>query len=230
MKILHTKVPAQVAGDELTALLQQYRERPVLLLLSGGSALSLLDYVDHEVLTSQLTLSVLDERFDLRSGVNNCAQLKETAFFKAATLRGATYINTERAPKETLSEAASRYDDALMLWQAEHEDGVILATFGVGVEGHTAGIFPDSVELLETYTSIIAAITLEPQVHPYTERFTVTPHFIATSITAGIAFASGAEKCAIISKLQAKEGEVADLPALLWHKIPTFTLVTDCPN
>ena len=230
MKIHYTNELINVAALEFTELLKTYKSQPVLVLLSGGSALTFLDHISTEVLDERITLGVLDERFDSSPQVNNCAQLKATQFFNNALQRGVSYIDTELRAGETLPEAAERYDEALLLWQTEHEDGIILATFGMGVDGHTAGIFPDVATLLETYTSCVAPITIEPTINTYTKRFTVTPHFIATCVTAGVAYVGGAEKCSMLERVIENDASSEDVPAILWHSVPTLTLVTDCKN
>jgi 6-phosphogluconolactonase/glucosamine-6-phosphate isomerase/deaminase len=54
---------AASAGEALTQMLTDYRKAPLLLMLSGGTALAMLEYVGTGSLGENLTISVLDERF-----------------------------------------------------------------------------------------------------------------------------------------------------------------------
>ncbi len=228
MKIIRSLEVAAAAAGELNSLLREYAAQPVLLLLSGGSAFSFLDLIAEDLLDTRVTLGVLDERFDVRDTVNNYAQLTQTTFFKKAVARGCTVIDTTVQKGDTLPDAASRYDDALTLWQAEQPDGVVLVTLGLGTDGHTAGIFPGTLPLLMTYTTNVAPLEVESEVNEYTKRFTVTPDFLETVVTAAVAYVASTEKCAVLEAVLGKEGEVDDLPALLWHQIPNLTVVTSC--
>src|SRR4051812_45524273 len=72
------------AGEELNRLLASYKTVPVLLLLSGGSALFMLDYVSKNNTGEFLTISMLDERFSEDKEVNNFLQMQKMDFYSFA--------------------------------------------------------------------------------------------------------------------------------------------------
>jgi 6-phosphogluconolactonase/glucosamine-6-phosphate isomerase/deaminase len=228
MEIIRSAHPREDAAKALESLLTQYADQSVLLLVSGGSAFSFLDEVTAEGLSSSVTIAALDERFDERATVNNFAQLAATQFFATASACGCTYIDTRVVARESLADMAARYDDAIMLWQAEHPEGVVIATLGLGVDGHTAGNLPGTTALLETYTTNVAPLEVLAEVNEYTKRVTVTPYFLKTAIAAAVAYVVGEEKCSVLAEVLLGEGDVDDLPGLLWHEIPNLTVVTSC--
>lgn len=229
MKIVRSTDPARDAALALSALLEQYAAEPILLLLSGGSALSFLDLVSQNNLSESVTIGVLDERFDGRPTVNNFAQLTATKFFGDACSRGCSCIDTSVQGQESLADMAARYDDAITLWLGEHgEEGKVIVTLGLGVDGHTAGIFPGTVELLETYTSNMVPLEVSKEINEFTKRVTATPHFLRTVVAAGVAYVVGEDKCPVLTDLIANEIETEDFPALIWHQIPNLTVVTSC--
>src|ERR1700690_217698 len=75
---------AAEAGGNLNSLLIDMRKQPVLLLLSAGSALSILNYVGQSALGANLTVSMLDERFSTDHKINNVGQLQHLDFYSQA--------------------------------------------------------------------------------------------------------------------------------------------------
>jgi len=229
MEIVRNTKPDIVAAKALGALLEQYAAEPILLLLSGGSAFSFLDLVSRDNLGALVTIGVLDERIDDRKSVNNFSQLTATKFFGDACSRGCSYIDTSVQGHESLADMAARYDDAITLWLGENgEEGKVIVTLGLGADGHTAGIFPGTVELLETYTSNMVPLEVSKEINEFTKRVTATPHFLRTVVAAGVAYVVGEDKCPVLTDLIANEIETEDFPALIWHQIPNLTVVTSC--
>jgi 6-phosphogluconolactonase/glucosamine-6-phosphate isomerase/deaminase len=228
MEIIHTDKPAVVAGEEVGRLLEQYKDTPILLLLSGGSAFSLLENVPVSVLDSRITLGVLDERYDTNPAVNNFAQLSATAFFKQAVLAGASYIDTQVASGETLQNLGLRFNHTLSQWRKNNPSGVVLITLGLGQDGHTAGLLPGYVEEVSWSGVLAMGYEVDPSVNPYTKRVTVTSRFLKNEVTAGVAYVAGSDKCPVLARLLRAEGEIETCPALLWHSIPELTVVTEC--
>ena len=84
MKIVRSDHSLQAAGQCLNELLWQYQEQPILLLLSGGSAFSLLSYVDTASLLDHVTISLIDERSSDDPGASNWLKFQATDFYQAA--------------------------------------------------------------------------------------------------------------------------------------------------
>lgn len=228
MEIIHTDKPAVVAGITLTKLLDQYKDIPVLLLLSGGSAFSILENISTMALDSRITLGVLDERYDTDASVNNFAKLKQTDFFKQAVEVGASYIDTQVASGETLQNLGSRFNFTLTQWRENNSEGVVLITLGLGKDGHTAGLMPGYVEEVSWSGVLATGYEVTPSVNQHTKRVTVTSRFLKSEVTAAVAYVVGSDKCPVLARLLRAEGEVESCPALLWHSISELTVVTDC--
>jgi 6-phosphogluconolactonase/glucosamine-6-phosphate isomerase/deaminase len=228
MEIIRTNKPKVVAGEVLGKLLDKYKDTPVLLLLSGGSAFSILEAIPVSVLDSRITLGVLDERYDTDSSVNNFAQLSETEFFKQAVLSGALFIDTRVASGESLQNLGLRFNHTLTKWRENNQSGVVLITLGLGKDGHTAGLMPGYVEEVSWSGVLAMGYEVAPSVNPYTKRVTVTSRFLKNEVTAGVAYVAGSDKCPVLDRLLRAEGEIETTPALLWHSIPALTIITDC--
>jgi 6-phosphogluconolactonase/glucosamine-6-phosphate isomerase/deaminase len=132
---------AAAAGESLNQLLADNKDKPVLLMLSAGSALSVLDYVSQIPLTENLTVSVLDERFSQVAGVNNFLQLQKKDFYADAVSAGCSFFGTVPRLNESMQSLARRWEDNLRKWENDNPQGTIIATLGMGPDGHTAGIF-----------------------------------------------------------------------------------------
>lgn len=227
MEIIATKNPAQVAGESLARLLQQYHDMPILLLLSGGSALAMLSHVPYEVLSSNITLTVLDERFSTNPSINNFAQLEKTDFFKKAMIKGVNVISTKIKQGESLLQAGERFATALHTWRAQHENGVMLATMGIGADGHTAGIFPSTEAVDFSAASWVVSYAVPLEVSQFQERITVTYTFLRDQVEAVVGYAVGAEKRTVISKLQQIMCPLSEMPACILRELKAVQLVTD---
>lgn len=224
--ILATNNPAKEAGHLLGEILTMHKHVPVLLLVSGGSAFALLEHVPPEVCGSHLTLAVLDERFSTDATITNFAQLSQTDFFARATGAGAVSISSLVLPAESLASHARRFETALQKWRDDNATGVVVATLGMGVDGHTAGIFPGYVEELDRRGRWVEGYEVPLEINDYTKRITVTPRFLSTQINAAVAFVAGPQKRALLGKVMAAE-TTSEYPAALWKTIPVLRIVTD---
>jgi 6-phosphogluconolactonase/glucosamine-6-phosphate isomerase/deaminase len=229
MEYLTSEFPAKVAGEKITTLLQRYSDVPVLLLVSGGSSLAVLEQIAPAVLTSKLTISVVDERFDHDPLVNNFAQLSKLAFFAEAVSAGASSISTTVAEGESLDSFAARYETALSNWQAENLAGVVIAILGMGADGHTAGIMPGYSALFASTVATVVGYEMTPEESLYTKRVTVTPRFLEQAVTAAVVYVVGSEKRPLLERIIAHTADEKTYPAMLWHKMSNLTLVTDQP-
>lgn len=228
MEIVHTDNPAVIAAEVMSKLLAQYQDTPILLLLSGGSAFSLLENISISLLDSRITLGMLDERYDTDPTVNNFARLTQTSFFKQAVASGCFIIDTKVASGETLQNLGVRLNHTLNQWKDNNPNGVVLITLGLGKDGHTAGLMPSYVEEVSWSGVLAMGYEVPLAVNPYNKRVTVTSRFLKNEVTAGVAYVVGNEKCSVLAELLRAEGEIETCPALLWHSIPELTVVTDC--
>jgi len=229
MKITQCKSTQETqarAGELLRALLMDAKEhtQSVLLLLSGGSAFSLLDAIPKDALGEQVTIGVLDERFSQDEADNNSFQLTGTKFYANAYAVGVSFIDTRAGAAETQALLADRFEKALHEWAEAHVDGVIIATMGVGADGHTAGImpFPENPvlfqKLFEDKTKWVAAYDAGTK-NPYPFRVTVTMPFLRTQVDHAVVYAVGEEKKSALEKVLLVEGSLAETPARIFHEM-----------
>ena len=126
---IHTSsTPQKDAARAINDLLEEHRHEDVLLLLSGGSAFSLLEYVDTTLLSERVTVTVLDERYTFEPSASNFSQLITTAFWERATKQHIRSIDPRPEEGEGLIDAARRFDVALKEWHVLHRDGVVIAS------------------------------------------------------------------------------------------------------
>lgn len=227
MEIVVSQAPTRTAATKLEQMLLRSKETPVLLLLSGGSALSWLDKISTEALNSQLTITTLDERFSTDTAVNNFAQIKATKFYTQAMAKGVNVIATTIAPDDTLAMAGKRFATALQNWREQHPKGVMLATLGVGSDGHTAGIMAGDYGVDFSAEAWVVAYEVPKSVNPYPKRITVTYTFLQTQIKEALVYVVGKEKQAIIQKIQSPACDCQTIPASILRKMSKVCLVTD---
>lgn len=232
LKISVTDRPREEAARALTTWLNELQDRATLLLLSGGSALSFLDLVGIPE-KAQLTVSVLDERFSIDPAVNNFLQLSRTQFFARALARGLRVLPTIPLDTESCTELAARLSKQVAIWQKQHPQGAIVATMGIGSDGHTAGIlsmphaadqftklFVNTNELFVGYKALEGTST-------FRERVTATIPFLTTAIERSLIFAVGAEKVLTLQRLYAGEGTLHEFPMLCIRNMQNPHVVTD---
>lgn len=227
MDIIRSKKPAQAAADALSGLLNQYRDTTILLLLSGGSWLDVLDLVDVSVVGPHCTITVLDERFSVDETVNNFLQLTTRSFFKQAHARGCSFISTQVLEDDSPESLQLRWDFDLKKWYHENPGGVVLATVGIGSDGHIAGIFPGVAAASRDDENWTQTCYLPAQSNPYHERVSVTRYFLVHMITSVVVYAVGIDKKLIIEQIIQKHTIPKTLPVGILHDMKSVSFFTD---
>ena len=226
MEIFETEQPKEDAGQSLTDALREHSKKPILLMVSGGSAFSLLDFVEPSVLGPHITLTVLDERFSSDPAINNFTQLEQTKFFASCINKRVQTISTKVLEYESLHGLHNRFDTALHTWKEQNEDGVIIATMGIGPDGHTAGIFPGEHGVDFNDNTWVVGYTVPKEVNQYPERVTVTNTFLRNKVDQAIVYAVGSDKYRLIQKLQATETSIQEIPATIFKEMPFLIIFT----
>jgi len=219
---------AAEAGEQLNQLLIQNKTKPVLLMVSGGSALSILDYLGQNALGANLTISMLDERFTEDPKINNFHQLQKMDFYQTALQAECSFFSTLPRPEDTINSLTTRWQTNLKNWRSENPKGIIIATLGMGPDGHTAGMFPypaDEFNKLFNSADWIRAYNVGDK-NPFSDRITVTITFFKM-IDIGLAYVSGAEKKQKLDAILQHQGKISDLPALAWQEIKKVKVFTD---
>jgi 6-phosphogluconolactonase/glucosamine-6-phosphate isomerase/deaminase len=227
MKVITSQNTAVTAADQLNEILAASASRPVLLMLSGGSALTILEHIDVALLGLHVTITTLDERFSNDPEVNNFIQITATDFYKKAVQQGAQSIPTAIKDTETLSEAGRRFCTALHHWRDSNRDGTVVATMGVGSDGHTAGILPRQLSLDPATTDWVVAYEVPSEVNPHTMRITITPSFLKTQVTKAVCLITGEEKRGVLQNIQSANCVFADMPACVMRDMTSVTVITN---
>jgi len=231
---IHTsQQPAQEAAAALNALLDAYKDRDVLLLLSGGSALSLLDTVDATLLSRQDVVCVLDERYTSEPADSNTTQLVQSAFWERASKQHVSIIDPRPDENESLEDAARRFNLVLKEWHVLHHEGVVIATMGIGPDGHTSGVLPmphnpDTFEeLFFNHERCVRGYSVDVRVNPHTKRLTTTLSYIKKHVHHAVVYAAGDNKQEALKALVARTGKLEATPARILHALTDVHLYTD---
>jgi len=192
----------------------------VLFLISGGSALTLLDGL-RVVGASRLTLATLDERFSAEPQVNNFLQITQSPFYQEVIPRGAGVIASVPQEGETLEALAGRLDAALRAWRMVHPEGVVVATMGIGPDGHIAGISP--LEEGERFQSLFQdphrwVVGYTGNLQP-PERVTVTIPFLTQNIDMAVVYATSSSKQEALTTLKANQAPENQAPVVVLNQM-----------
>jgi 6-phosphogluconolactonase/glucosamine-6-phosphate isomerase/deaminase len=199
-------VPIHALRDRLVMELEGGRK--VLWLVPGGSNILAVARITRLIpteLTSRLSIMLTDERYGaLAHADSNWLQLEQANWEpKHATLlpvlTGENLAATIKHYSNTFGHAVSDAD-------------IVIGLFGIGADGHIAGILPDSTavrskELVCAYDS-----------PPY-KRLTLTFEAIR-KIDAAYAFVFGADKYAALSTLYSQELTLTQQPSQILKQLP----------
>lgn len=222
MEILRSHTPDYDAGKALENLLQRCEKLPMLLLLSGGSALSILQNVSTDFFTDNLTLSVLDERCSEDASVRNLTQLRETNFYQAAVVSGVKDISPQQKIGITCVNLQKQWEGDLRLWRSSYPKGTVVAIMGIGVDGHTAGMFAGE----EDFSGLAWThfYQLSKDINKYTKRITITHTFLREVVDEVIVFAVGEGKNKVLEKIQQEDDVVDTLPAAIFCQLTSVRI------
>ncbi len=221
------------AADLLGAALVRSEHQPVLCLVSGGSALEVLDVVRVPEDCRHLTLAVVDERFSSDPSVNNFAQLAATEFFASVIRKGGQSIDTRPNQGETVAGLAQRFQSSLTAWKHQFPEGMVVALLGIGADGHTAGILPVPDHEQDWFASCFNdsdqwVVGYDAgRKNPYPVRVTTTLSFLRERVDQSIAFAIGESKRDAIRRVFADTGELYTTPARILREMRQVTLVVE---
>lgn len=223
----------QAAAEKLHELLwrAQQQKQPTLLLVSGGSALAMLDLVETSVFGEYLTTGVLDERYSEDPNVNNFVQFMKSQLFVESLAVGAHYIDTRLHANESIEQLASRFETELKNWRAQNPNGTIIITQGMGPDGHTSGIMPYPEdpklfsELFEQPEKWVIGYNAGIK-NQYPLRVSTTITFLK-EVDQTILFVCGEDKQIALSKLNNENVTLAEIPAAVVKQMKKVWFFTD---
>jgi len=219
MQIHTSKKPNKKAGEYITNLIDEYKGVPVLLMLSGGSAFSVLEYIDIATINEKVTLSLADERINVSDKDSNAWQLVQTDWFQKVKGQGVQLCILEQG--------------ALKDWKESNPKGKIIALLGMGTDGHTAGILPmpENKELFNKLfidtNNWVTEYVHENTDNTFKERITITAKFLIAEVDNIVVYEAGESKCKRLKVLE-KEYAPHIEPADILTRLEKVNVYTDC--
>jgi 6-phosphogluconolactonase/glucosamine-6-phosphate isomerase/deaminase len=190
--------------------------KQVLWLMTGGSNIPLSVSVMAQLpdtLTSRLTILLTDERFGAVGHANsNMEQLKRAGFMPKQAM-----VMSVLKPDLSLEETCRGY--GIHFQAAVRKADVVLGQFGMGADGHIAGILPGSPAVSS------GDLTAAYDAPPYT-RVTLTPKALQ-QLSVAYLFAFGADKRGALENLQGKTLSLDEQPAQILRQIPEACIYND---
>lgn len=195
-------------------------KKPVIWLVCGGSNIStevkIMQLVAEQAPDNLASLLVLpmDERYGPADhDDSNYRQMREAGFEP----HEAMWIDV-LGRNEPLQETVTYYSELVRAAFAAAD--TIVGVFGLGTDGHTAGVLPDSPAITETVSSVVGYDS------PPFIRLTLTPQeLIKTSVAYVLAY--GETKKKPLERLRANEEPLEKLPAKLHYDIPEVYVYND---
>jgi 6-phosphogluconolactonase/glucosamine-6-phosphate isomerase/deaminase len=218
------------AGTALDNIIKERSNKPLLMLLSGGSSLELIDSVQDNSLASGVTFGMLDDRYDTDPSINSFLKLTKTNFYLRALRKGAVFLDSSVYESETLETYALRYEQQVKKWMKQNPTGIIRATVGIGPDGHTSGILPHpedpkKFEMLFNGEKLIVGYDVgikNPHRFRMTSTFTLMRKFDKV-----LTYMSGENKRDALRNVMAEEGDCATTPGRIIHELKNVKLFTD---
>ncbi|MDL2342400.1 MAG: 6-phosphogluconolactonase [Patescibacteria group bacterium] len=196
--------------DELSA------GKKVLWLVSGGSNVKASVTVMQalaEVLTANLTILLADERYGAVSHPNSNAQQLLASGFNPQRARLLSVL------QDNTSFSATRDNYDRIARSAFTDNEIVIGQFGIGPDGHIAGILPNSEAV--TSPEFVAAYSQQPY-----QRLTLTPHALKR-VSAAYALVFGDDKRPALELLASKLVPYAEQPSQILKELPEAYVFND---
>lgn len=194
--------------------------RAVLWLVSGGSAVELqvavMEQLAQKVPESldKLTILPIDERYGPAGHANsNSAQMRTAGF----NPKNATWIDVLAHGK---AQAAVIENYKTTIERVLRQPHIVVASLGLGADGHTAGILPDSPAVFDAVAPVVAYQWADHN------RMTLGLSRLR-QIDVAFVFAYGEGKQEALQRLQANQEPLSALPAKVLYDIPNVTVYND---
>ncbi len=225
-----TSLVKKSASECLEKILVENSNKEILLLLSGGSALSILSF-NTKCLNDHLTIGVFDERYSSDHKINNFQQLSVTPFFAEVEKRGYKFIVTKVKGNESIQDLALRFEKELRLWKKNNPKGLIVITQGMGPDGHTSGImpYPENKTLFDKQFEddgkwVIGYDAVNKNQYPL--RATITIPFLKL-VDISVVYITGKEKADVLNKILSEKIPHNIFPITVIKEMKKAFLFTD---
>lgn len=191
----------------------------VLWLICGGSSIKsevfILQTLQQNGFADNLTIMLMDERYGpVGHPDSNWQQLIEAG----ADLSSPKAIPALTEPLKSLTETAADY--AQQVAGAFEASDIVIGLFGLGADGHTAGILPGTPATAETDQLVAGYET------PEFKRITMTKAALSR-VNVGYVFAFGDAKLSALRRLRQNKEPFTQLPAKLLSELPEVYIYND---
>lgn len=207
---------AAALATRLTSELTAGKE--VLWLVPGGSNIALSVEAIRALPAGRLdklTCMLTDERYGKPGHADsNQQQLAEAGFMG----NGVNFLPT-LIPDLTLEDTCKQY--AMLALEAMDKAEVIIGQFGVGGDGHIAGILPRTAAVTEDPAQLVSGYDAG-----VFQRITLTPPALRR-IDVAYAFVYGEAKLTALRKLKSETLPLAEQPSQILKELPEAHLYTD---
>lgn len=220
----------------ISEILEKEQGKEILLMLAGGSSFAVYDAILPQWLSDHVTLAMTDDRFSREMDINNSHILQSTDFYNEAINADAFFISSEVWNEEKPEQLAQRFEFGLKKWREEFPDGVVVAVFGMGEDGHTCGMIPgpgiENENAKKNFNELFIDTDKWAQGYftpnnEHHQRVSITMPFIRKYVNHAVAFISGEKKRQAFEKLTAKQGKLEETPARIMHEIKDMQIFTD---
>ncbi len=212
------EVAVTTISQRMISLLTEGKK--VLWLTSGGSMIPLqvamLDHIKDSVpqLLDHLLIMPGDERYGPPAHANsNHYQLVEAGFEP----RSAVWIDI-LSPELDPEHTRDRYQADLT--ECIDVSDIVIATFGIGTDGHTAGVLPGSPAVVDT------ELATYYEADDF-QRITLSLDAIEQHVDEAYVVARGQSKTAALERLMAHTEAADTLPSVVYTKIPVCVIFND---
>lgn len=218
----NSSLPVLIPSDQAVSQIADYlnllltKHKSVLWLTSGGSCIDVsVTVLRHLKLTGagKLSVGLIDERYvDLDSTNSNWQQLTSSEFSNSA-------LQLYPILKPNLSHEATAEAYSQQVEQLFNENDVSFGLFGMGADGHTAGLLP-GCPLLSEQKLLVGSYT-----GPDFKRISLTPAGIAR-LDQVVLYAAGENKWPQLERLS-QALPASEMPAQLLKKFQPLKVYTD---
>ncbi|HSX23819.1 MAG TPA: 6-phosphogluconolactonase [Candidatus Saccharimonadales bacterium] len=217
IKVANPRTAVNTLQDRL--LRELAAGKKVLWFLSGGSVIraetAILATLRKSPGAKNLAIMLMDERYGrVGHADSNWAQLG----LAGANFAGVAAIPVLMEPPRPLAQTADSYEAKVAAALAAAD--VSVGLFGLGEDGHTAGILPGSPATHQTDRLVVSYHT------PQFDRITLTRTALQ-QVDAAYAFVFGPTKISALNRLRAGQEPFEQLPASLLATIPEAYIYND---